>query len=118
MATIVCLTPCRAAAVAALLMLTACATPPPVPPPAPSSVLPSSQGPAAEVVPATPVLTPGEDALAQGIKAYQSAQYAVAETQLKVALQSGLSAPAEWANAHKHLAFIYCTTRREALCGA
>ena len=51
------------------------------------------------------------------MKAYQSAQYAQAEAQLKLALKSGL-APADAAQAHKHLAFIYCTSRREALCAS
>ena len=41
---------------------------------------------------------------------------AQAEAQLKLALRSGLTAPADAAQAHKHLAFIYCTSRREALC--
>ncbi len=59
----------------------------------------------------------GEQALAQGLKAYQSAQYPQAEAQFKLALKSGL-APADAAQAHKHLAFIYCTSRREALCAS
>ncbi|MDE2402439.1 MAG: TssQ family T6SS-associated lipoprotein [Burkholderiales bacterium] len=73
---------------------------------------------AAEVPPPVPVLAPGEEALAQGIKAYKAAQYAVAETQFKAALQAGLSTPTDVANAHKHLAFIYCTSRRATLCAA
>ncbi len=55
-------------------------------------------------------------ALADGLKAYQAAQYKMAETQLKTALQSGLSAPADVANANKHLAFIYCTSKRDTQC--
>jgi hypothetical protein len=35
---------------------------------------------------------------------------------LKQALQQGLSIGPDRANAHKYLAFIYCTSRREALC--
>lgn len=66
--------------------------------------------------PATRSAPAGEQALAQGLKAYQSAQYAQAEAQLKLALKSGLATPADTAQAHKHLAFIYCTSRREALC--
>lgn len=60
----------------------------------------------------------GEQALALGLKAYQSAQYGQAESQLKLALKSGLATPADAAQAHKHLAFIYCTSRRETLCAA
>lgn len=62
--------------------------------------------------------TTGEQALSQGVKAYQAGQYAQAEVQLKLALKAGLPQPADAAQAHKHLAFIYCTSRREALCAA
>ena len=55
-------------------------------------------------------------ALADGLKAYQAGQYKMAETQLKTALQSGLSVPADVANANKHLAFIYCTSKRDTPC--
>ncbi len=113
MATIVCVTPRCAMTVAALLMLAACSAPRPAPDP----VLPAPVAPAV-VVPLVPMVSPGEEPLAQGLKAYQGAQYAVSEVQLKAALQAGLSSPAEVANAHKHLAFIYCTSRREALCAA
>lgn len=57
-------------------------------------------------------------ALADGLKSYQAGQYRQAESQLKTALQAGLKAPADVANANKHLAFIYCTSKRDALCGA
>lgn len=66
--------------------------------------------------PAERVAAPGEAALMQGIKLYQSAQYGESETLLKQALQQGLSIGPDRANAHKYLAFIYCTSRREALC--
>jgi len=105
----------RLAALAALLVLAACTTTP-APAPAPPS-LSASAPVAAEAAPAAPVPTPAESALAQGVKAYQ-AQYTVAETQLKNALQLGLTTPADVASAHKHLAFVYCTSRREALCAA
>lgn len=55
-------------------------------------------------------------ALADGVKAYQAGQYKMAETQLKTALQAGLSTPADTASAYKHLAFIYCTSKRDKLC--
>ncbi|RZL08611.1 MAG: hypothetical protein EOP40_12515 [Rubrivivax sp.] len=69
-------------------------------------------------MPAERVAAPGEAALGQGIKSYQSGQYAESETQLKQALQLGLSIGIDRANAHKYLAFIYCTSKREALCAA
>lgn len=68
--------------------------------------------------PAPPAPTPGEVALSQGLKAYQSGQYVQAEAQLKAALQAGLPSAADTANVHKHLAFIYCTSKRTALCSA
>lgn len=69
-------------------------------------------------MPAERVAAPGEAALAWGIKSYQSGQYVEAETQLKAALQLGLSIGPDRASAHKYLAFIYCTSRRESLCSA
>lgn len=60
----------------------------------------------------------GDQALSQGVKAYQAGQYAQAETLLKQALKGGLSVPSDVAQAHKHLAFIYCTSRRENQCAA
>lgn len=95
-------------ACAALSLLAGCATAPQ----APSSV------PATKMEPAEPVVSPAELALTQGLKAYQGAQYAESESQLKQALQLGLSLGGDRANAHKHLAFIYCTSKRETLCAA
>ncbi|MBI2733800.1 MAG: TssQ family T6SS-associated lipoprotein [Aquabacterium sp.] len=60
--------------------------------------------------------TAAEMSLADGLKAYQGGQYRMAETQLKTALQAGLTSPADVANAHKHLAFIYCTSKRDSQC--
>ncbi len=90
-----------------LSILAGCATAPQAP-----SVTPQAKAEA----PAEPVISPAELALAQGLKAYQSAQYAESEAQLKQALQLGLSLGGDRANAHKHLAFIYCTSKRETLC--
>lgn len=83
------------------------ATPPVVtaPPPAPPAPEPEVKKPSA-----------ADMALADGLKAYQAGQYKMAETQLKTALQAGLSAPADTANAYKHLAFIYCTSKRDKQC--
>ncbi len=66
--------------------------------------------------PAERVAAPGEGTLAQGIKAYQSAQYAEAESLLKLAMEQGLSIGPDRSNALKYLAFIYCTSKREAAC--
>lgn len=85
--------------------LVGCAAPP-TPAPAPLVIEP----------PPERMVAPGEAALAQGIKAYQSGQYAEAEARLKQALQAGLSVGVDQAQAHKHLAFVYCTSRRETLC--
>ena len=59
---------------------------------------------------------PAEKALLGGIRAYEDAQYEQAELQLKNALQVGLGSPRDRAAAHKHLAFIYCTSDRERDC--
>ena len=61
---------------------------------------------------------PAEKALLAGIRAYDDAQYAEAEKHLQGALQAGLSSPKDRAAAHKHLAFIYCTSSRPAQCEA
>ena len=72
--------------------------------------------PAPAEKPAARLPTAGEAALADGLKAYQAGKYRVAEAQFKTALKAGLEAPADQVNAHKHLAFIYCTSKRHNLC--
>ena len=59
---------------------------------------------------------PAEKALLAGLRAYDDAQYPLAETQLTDALKSGLASPRDRAVAHKHLAFIYCTSDRIKAC--
>jgi hypothetical protein len=59
---------------------------------------------------------PAESALLAGMRAYDDAQYPVAEQQLTEALRRGLASPRDKAVAHKYLAFIYCTTDRIAAC--
>ncbi len=61
---------------------------------------------------------PGEKALLAGMRAYEDAQYAESEKQLTQALRAGLASPKDRAAAHKHLAFIYCTSRRISECEA
>lgn len=115
--------PSRWLAASAVLALAACQTPPrpAVDPGAPPSVVPAT--PAAATAPATPAPTAPvaaapapEQVLAQGVRSYQAGKYAMAEVQLKLALKEGLAGPADRATAHKHLAFIYCTSQREKLC--
>lgn len=61
---------------------------------------------------------PAERALLGGLRAYDDAAYADAEKQFHQALRLGLLASKDRAAAHKHLAFIYCTTNRNAECEA
>ena len=57
-----------------------------------------------------------ERALVEGIRAYDNGQYGPAETALKRAVAAGLASPRDQATAHKLLAFITCTSAREAEC--
>lgn len=61
---------------------------------------------------------PAEKALQAGLRAYDDAQYAEAERQLNNALRVGLVSPRDQAEAHKMLAFIYCTSKRPVECEA
>ena len=59
---------------------------------------------------------PAEKALLAGLRAYDDAQFTKAEKNLRSALKLGLVSPRDRSAAHKHLAFIYCTSRRINLC--
>ncbi len=61
---------------------------------------------------------PAEKTLLIALRAYDDALYVEAERQLTQALNLGLAAPRDRAAAHKHLAFIYCTSNRMAECEA
>jgi len=61
---------------------------------------------------------PAERALLAGMRAYDDAQYTQAEQLLTQALQGTLASPRDRAAAHKHLAFIYCTSARVSACEA
>jgi hypothetical protein len=61
---------------------------------------------------------PAEKALLAGIRAYDDALYPEAEKQFRLALGAGLASPKDRATAHKHLAFIACTSNRIAECEA
>jgi Tfp pilus assembly protein PilF len=79
------------------LLLSACAMPP--------------EGGLSEVM-----QRPAERTLLAGLRAYDDAQYADAERELGKALAAGLVSARDRANAHKHLAFIYCTSQRLTAC--
>lgn len=89
----------RLAAAAFALLVTACVQPPT----APVGLTEVAQRPA-------------EKALLAGIRAYDDAQYAESEKQFKAALEAGLASAKDRAAAHKHLAFIYCTSNRPTDC--
>jgi Tfp pilus assembly protein PilF len=59
---------------------------------------------------------PAEKALLAGLRAYDDGQYPQAEQQLQQALQAGLASPKDRAAAHKHLAFVFCTSNRILDC--
>lgn len=59
---------------------------------------------------------PAERALLAGLRAYDDGQYAEAEQALTLALSSGLVSAKDRAAAHKHLAFVYCTSQRLRPC--
>jgi Tfp pilus assembly protein PilF len=61
---------------------------------------------------------PAERALLTGLRAYDDGQYAEAERALQDALKTGLASAKDRANAHKHLAFVYCTSQRAPACEA
>jgi Tfp pilus assembly protein PilF len=84
-----------------VLLLGACAHPPP--PAAPSGLTEVTERPA-------------EKALLAGIRAYDDAAYPEAEKKFRQALAAGLASPKDRAVAHKHLAFIACTSNRVAEC--
>ncbi len=110
---------------AAALLLAACQTPPP---PAPVAAPSCPAPPAPEPVRACPVpapvsvveliARPAEKALLAGLRAYEDAQYKVAEQRLTQALKAGLAAPLDQAAAHKTLAFVYCSSQRMKPCEA
>ena len=77
----------------------------------------------AQIMPAPPSLVdmlarPAERALLAGLRAYDDALYTEAQRQFFDALNLNLASPKDRASAHKHLAFIYCTSKRTAECEA
>lgn len=59
---------------------------------------------------------PAEKALLAGMRAYDDGQYPQAEKLLNESLRAGLVSRRDRAVAHKHLAFIFCTSDRLAAC--
>jgi Tfp pilus assembly protein PilF len=83
-------------------LIAGCATPPPEP---------AAPGGLAELMERT-----AERALIEGIRAYDDGQYKVAEAALQRALAAGLASARDRATANKLMAFITCTSQREAEC--
>ena len=90
-----------------VLMAAGCTTPPPAPvsAPPPMGLVDLLDGPA-------------ERALFDGMRAYDDGQYELSEAALRAALAGNLRSPRDKASAYKLLAFIYCTSNREAQCEA
>jgi Tfp pilus assembly protein PilF len=59
-----------------------------------------------------------EQQLQRGIKSYEEAEYEIAVRQLQSALDHGLTARRDKADAYKYLAFVACTSGREKSCYA
>lgn len=103
-----------AAAVVACVTLPGCSLVPAAKPAATATPARTSS-PAAPAATATPTIT-AESILAEALRAYDDGRYPVAQRGLRDALEAGLKARADRVNAHKHLAFIYCSSRQDALC--
>jgi Tfp pilus assembly protein PilF len=58
----------------------------------------------------------GEHELQKGTKSYEEGAYKTAAKQFQAALDLGLDARSDQANAHKYLAFIACASGREKVC--
>jgi len=57
-----------------------------------------------------------ERTLDNGIKSYEEGDYKTAAKQLQTSLDLGLTSEQDQSDAHKYLAFIYCTSSRKNLC--
>lgn len=64
------------------------------------------------------IAMPAEKALMAGLRAYEDALYVEAERHFHLALSLRLASPKDRAAAHKHLAFIACTSNRRTECEA
>ena len=61
-------------------------------------------------------LNPGGSLFSAGITNYEDGKYALAEKNLKGALDLGLADLDDQVTAHKYLAFLYCVSSRKTLC--
>lgn len=107
----------------AATLLAACVTPPPkeAAPAPPVAVAPAPaplpvEAPPPPPPPAPPAVSPGAAALRDGMAAFGTGEYKRAETKLLESQKLGLLLPSEQLQAHKTKAFMYCITRRSALC--
>jgi hypothetical protein len=111
----------------AAVVLAACASKPePAPAPAPAPVVAAAPAPAPAPVPApapapapAPVVvatSPGALALNDGIAAFQKGEYRRSEAKLAESQKLGLNYSDEQQRAYKTQAFLYCVTKRTALC--
>jgi hypothetical protein len=108
-------------------VLAACASKPePAPAPAPPPVVEAApapapapvQAPAPAPAPAAVVVatSPGALALNDGVAAFQKGEYRRAEAKLAESQKLGLTYSDEQQRAYKTQAFLYCVTKRTALC--
>lgn len=101
-------------------LLSACAQQPPATKPSAATPSTPSVQPAPAAAPNDGRLDltdlPAERALIAGIRAYEDADYTLAESQLLLAVRTGLRSPKDTAAAMKYLAFIYCSSDRYRQC--
>lgn len=57
-----------------------------------------------------------EQSLSTGLQQYEDGELKAAQKNLQDALSQGLAFDSDKVAAHKHLAFIYCSTNQERLC--
>jgi hypothetical protein len=111
----------------AVVILAACASKPePAPAPAPAPVVAAAPAPAPAPVQASapapapgPIVvatSPGALALNDGVAAFQKGEYRRAEAKLAESQKLGLNYSDEQQRAYKTQAFLYCVTKRTALC--
>lgn len=106
----------------AAALLSACASSPPPAPAAPPAVVAAPAPAPAPAEPPAPapepiaIASPGAAALNDGLTAFQSGEYRRAEVRLTESQKLGLHTPDEQLLAYKTQAFLYCITKRMALC--
>jgi tetratricopeptide (TPR) repeat protein len=91
----------------------------PEPPPTAATVAPASGPEGAKderTFPSTAAPSKGAQELERAVKSYEEGEYRNAAKQFQAALDFGLDAKADQANAHKYLAFIACVSGREKAC--